>query len=204
KSYKQPQEPAEQEPAVQEPAVQEPAVQESAVQELAVQELAERKLAANLSCVFAKLVRMYNSIGLKKCKTKLVEIQMHLEDYSMCNQYYNQLIASNYFHHHLLNLNSQWYNPKWQVKSHDSETEYIEKQTCEIGIQVRKQLCEVGIQTSESIIQDLENYYKKCNTTNIDNRKCTCPNCNEKLDTLAALRAESTNESAQISNRTPN
>ncbi|CAG8670347.1 10182_t:CDS:2, partial [Racocetra persica] len=43
---------------------------------------------------------------------------------------------------------------------------------------------------------------KKCNTTNIDNRKCTCPNCNEKLDTLAVLRAESTNESAQISNTT--
>ncbi|CAG8774425.1 4213_t:CDS:2, partial [Gigaspora rosea] len=225
----------------------------------------------------------------------------------------------------------QRHNPKRQVESHDSETEFIEKQTCEIGIQVGKQLCEVGVQTSESIIQDLENYVillqeqlnkkiseiedlrkhldcaydyvveswecdqkinklsqelikqnndllfkwenrfsnqekrinsiiqiankeqlyyltpemrteceselnayllpilnelinekrnesntidtiiknqkgvgghskwcKKCNTTNIDNRKRTCPNCNEKLDTLAALRAESTNESAQI------
>ncbi|RIB30928.1 hypothetical protein C2G38_2052307, partial [Gigaspora rosea] len=45
-----------------------------------------------------------------------------------------------------------------QVESHDSETEFIEKQTCEIGIQIGKQLCEVGVQTSESIIQDLENY----------------------------------------------
>ncbi|RIB08259.1 hypothetical protein C2G38_2111524, partial [Gigaspora rosea] len=55
----------------------------------------------------------------------------------MCNRHYNQLIASNYFHRHLLNLNSQRHNPKRQVG---------------------KQLCEVGIQTSESIIQDLENY----------------------------------------------
>ncbi|RIB08136.1 hypothetical protein C2G38_2212373 [Gigaspora rosea] len=167
KSYKQPQEPAEREPAVQEPAVQ---------------ELAERELAANLPCVFAGLVGTYNSVGLKKCETKvptrhadsqtaknrlllynsffpeLVEIQTHLEDYSMCNRHYNQLIASNYFHRHLLNLNSQRHNPKRQVESHNSETEFIEKQTCEIGIQVGKQLCEVGVQTSESIIQDLKNY----------------------------------------------
>ncbi|CAG8737767.1 26417_t:CDS:2, partial [Racocetra persica] len=40
---------------------------------------------------------------------------------------------------------------------------------------------------------------KKYNTTNIDNRKRTCSNCNEKLDTLAALQAESTNKSTQIS-----
>ncbi|CAG8607618.1 3344_t:CDS:2, partial [Cetraspora pellucida] len=38
---------------------------------------------------------------------------------------------------------------------------------------------------------------KKCNTTNIDNKKRTCPNCNEKLDTLAALQAESANELIQ-------
>ncbi|CAG8775995.1 17364_t:CDS:2, partial [Racocetra fulgida] len=39
---------------------------------------------------------------------------------------------------------------------------------------------------------------KKCNTTNIDNKKRTCPNCNEKLDTLAALQAESANELIQL------
>ncbi|RIB23681.1 hypothetical protein C2G38_2170499 [Gigaspora rosea] len=39
---------------------------------------------------------------------------------------------------------------------------------------------------------------KKCNTTNIDNKKRTCPNCNEKLDTLAVLQAESANELTQI------
>ncbi|CAG8753426.1 20956_t:CDS:2, partial [Racocetra persica] len=39
---------------------------------------------------------------------------------------------------------------------------------------------------------------KKCNTTNIDNKKCTCPKCNEKLDTLAVLQAESTKELTQL------
>ncbi|CAG8832439.1 19743_t:CDS:2, partial [Gigaspora margarita] len=34
---------------------------------------------------------------------------------------------------------------------------------------------------------------KKCNTTNINNKKHNCPNCNEKLDTLAILRAEFAN-----------
>ncbi|CAG8783789.1 882_t:CDS:1, partial [Gigaspora rosea] len=43
---------------------------------------------------------------------------------------------------------------------------------------------------------------KKCNTTNIDNKKRTCPNCNEKLDTLAALQAESANELIQVDNIT--
>ncbi|CAG8812424.1 6107_t:CDS:1, partial [Racocetra fulgida] len=33
---------------------------------------------------------------------------------------------------------------------------------------------------------------KKCNATNIDNRKRNCPQCNEKLDTLATLQTEST------------
>ncbi|CAG8782936.1 46077_t:CDS:2, partial [Gigaspora margarita] len=39
---------------------------------------------------------------------------------------------------------------------------------------------------------------KKCNTTNIDNKKRTCPNCNEKLDILAILQAESASELTQI------
>ncbi|CAG8821902.1 6565_t:CDS:1, partial [Racocetra fulgida] len=43
---------------------------------------------------------------------------------------------------------------------------------------------------------------KKCNTTNINNRKCICPKCNEKLDTLATLQAESNNEFIQASNTT--
>ncbi|CAG8451077.1 5489_t:CDS:10, partial [Scutellospora calospora] len=128
------------------------------VQEPVAQEPAERELAANLPCIFSRLVSTYNSVGLKKCGTKLVEIQTYLEDFSICERHYNQLIASNYFHRHLLNLNSERYNPKRQVESHDSETEFIEKQTCEIGTQVEKQLCEVGVQTSDSIIQDLENY----------------------------------------------
>ncbi|CAG8800706.1 14606_t:CDS:1, partial [Racocetra fulgida] len=35
---------------------------------------------------------------------------------------------------------------------------------------------------------------KNCNATNIDNKKRTCPQCNEKLDTLATLQAESAKE----------
>ncbi|CAG8814946.1 31145_t:CDS:2, partial [Gigaspora margarita] len=41
-------------------------------------------------------------------------------------------------------------------------------------------------------------WYKKCNTTNIDNKKHNCPNCNEKLDILAILRAEFANEFTSI------
>ncbi|CAG8818553.1 24005_t:CDS:1, partial [Gigaspora rosea] len=38
---------------------------------------------------------------------------------------------------------------------------------------------------------------KKYNMTNIDNKKRTCHNCNEKLDTLAALQAKSANKLIQ-------
>ncbi|CAG8551857.1 6642_t:CDS:2 [Scutellospora calospora] len=44
---------------------------------------------------------------------------------------------------------------------------------------------------------------KKCNTTNIDNRKHICSKCNEKLDMLATLQAESNNEFIQASCRHP-
>ncbi|CAG8785516.1 20102_t:CDS:2, partial [Racocetra fulgida] len=32
---------------------------------------------------------------------------------------------------------------KWQIKSHDIEMEFVEKQFCEVGIQIEKQYCEV-------------------------------------------------------------
>ncbi|CAG8462429.1 19922_t:CDS:2 [Racocetra persica] len=43
-------------------------------------------------------------------------------------------------------------------------------------------------------------WYKECNTTNIDNKKCTCPNCHKKLDTLATLQAKSAKELARLNN----
>ncbi|CAG8769493.1 3856_t:CDS:1, partial [Dentiscutata heterogama] len=43
---------------------------------------------------------------------------------------------------------------------------------------------------------------KKCNTTNIDNKKRTCSKCNEKLDTLAALQAKLAIELTQVDNIT--
>ncbi|KAF0516133.1 hypothetical protein F8M41_017150 [Gigaspora margarita] len=42
------------------------------------------------------------------------------------------------------------------------------------------------------------NWCKKCNTTNIDNKKHNYPNCNKKLDTLAILQAEFANEFTSI------
>ena len=42
----------------------------------------------------------------------------------------------------------------------------------------------------------------KCNATNIDNKKRTCPQCGTKLATLATLRATSANESIVINNTT--
>ena len=42
----------------------------------------------------------------------------------------------------------------------------------------------------------------KCNATNIDNKKHTCPQCGTKLATLATLWATSANESIVINNTT--
>ncbi|RIB04263.1 hypothetical protein C2G38_2284631 [Gigaspora rosea] len=74
---------------------------------------------------------------------------------------------------------------------------------------ILKDLIAEKTQTTNIIDQSIKNqkgaagqskWCKKCNTTNIDNKKRTCPKCNEKLDTLAALQAESANELAQLKN----
>ncbi|CAG8567834.1 18165_t:CDS:1, partial [Racocetra persica] len=43
-------------------------------------------------------------------------------------------------------------------------------------------------------IRSQSKWCKKCNTINIDNKKCTCLKCNEKLKILATLHAESAEE----------
>ena len=79
----------------------------------------ERPQAKDLPCAFALLFPLYHHRGLKECETKksqtkrhastkklktrlslfndffpeLVEIQTHLEDYSICERHYNQLIV---------------------------------------------------------------------------------------------------------------
>ncbi|CAG8514844.1 36974_t:CDS:2, partial [Racocetra persica] len=47
-------------------------------------------------------------------------------------------------------------------------------------------------------VEGQSKWCKKCNTTNIDNKKYNCPQCNKKLDTLAALQAEFANENVQL------
>ncbi|CAG8447659.1 9273_t:CDS:2 [Scutellospora calospora] len=85
---------------------------------------------------------------------------------------------------------------------------------CEVSVQVNQETHEIEdlkkqldytydyVIESWERVQELSQskWCKKCNTTNIDNKKRTCPNYNEKLDTLAALQAESANEFAQLNN----
>ena len=82
----------------------------------------QRPKAKDLPCVFATFFEKYEGVGLleyetKKSQTKrymnseksksrlqlchtffseLVQIQMHLEEYSLCEIHYNQLIASDF------------------------------------------------------------------------------------------------------------
>ncbi|RIB16285.1 hypothetical protein C2G38_2038690 [Gigaspora rosea] len=350
-------------------------------------------LAKDLLCAFATLVPLYKNLGLLECETKslqtmrhassklsqdclplynnffpeLVQIQTHLEDFSLCEKHYNQIIVSDFLRQMLVSSNipkNRCNNQKRQINSNNFDNRIIEKQAryshetdvekniCEVGVQVNQETHDVGIQVSNitlesrvyllqlqlnskiNEIEDLKkqldyaydyvmeswervqelskinkeiteqnnvlkfssgsytkfvnwleslaieseplpegllflafdneqrgqhNYLdrgyntviyhtvmsfvalnmnkndltqfviapwlndsltdeeyeniknqkgaagqskwcKKCNTTNIDNKKRTCPKCNEKLDTLAALQAESANELAQFNN----
>ncbi|CAG8509776.1 15601_t:CDS:2 [Gigaspora rosea] len=97
---------------------------------------------------------------------------------------------------------------KWETR-YNSQKKRIDS-VIQIANQERQNdLIDEKTQTTNIIDQSIKNqkgaagqskWCKKCNTTNIDNKKRTCPKCNEKLDTLAALQAESANELAQLNN----
>ncbi|CAG8508705.1 17357_t:CDS:2 [Gigaspora rosea] len=214
--------------------------------------------------------------------SELVQIQMHLEEYSLCKIHYNQLIASDFLRQLLLNSNlpstsnrhgkRKVSNKFAEEQAHTEPAVTVEidvcnslqanKQTNEVAVQVSNETHKIGVQVSDNMLHTLEahinllqlqlnlkinevedlkkqleyaydyvieswdhelvvekndkfntidmtiknqkgtgshsKWCKKCNTTNIDNKKRTCPNCNEKLDTLAVLQAESANELTQI------
>ncbi|CAG8638605.1 10566_t:CDS:2, partial [Dentiscutata heterogama] len=255
----------------------------------------KRRPVYELPCALASSVSLHDSSGLLECETKerqtiwhadsnlaknrlplynsffpeLIQIQTHLEDFSLCEKHYNQLIVSDFL--------------RQQARTEHAYKIEVEKNTCEIGIQTdefsNKNTRDIGIQVTDNMSHTLENYInilqtqlsikmneienlqkqldyaydyviesweriqeinkinkelsdqnnalkycwenrynnqkkridsivqianyerqncKKCNTTNIDNKKRTCPNCNKKLDTLAALQAESANELIQL------
>ncbi|CAG8630794.1 16095_t:CDS:2, partial [Racocetra fulgida] len=172
---------------------------------------------------------------------ELIQIQTHLEDFSLCEKHYNQLIVSDFLRQVLTNANySQLSKNKRQAHSLDFENELVEKQahiehayeieveknTCETGTQTdeigNKITREIGIQVSDNMSHTLENYIhllqaqlsiKINEIENLqkqleyaydyvieNNKKHTCPQCNEKLDTLATLQAESTEELTQVDN----
>ncbi|CAG8830534.1 8491_t:CDS:2, partial [Gigaspora margarita] len=215
----------------------------------------QRQHAIEPSCTIAPLVSLYNNSGLLECKTKerqtkqhansklakscfllynsffleLVKIQTHLEDFSLCEEYYNQLVISDFLKQILLDSNYTELSKNRQNKQKQTHIEHadIKNNTCEIGIQTdNKETSKIGIQAFDNmshllkknlllkknekfntINQAIKNqkgtesqskWCKKCNSTNINNKKYNCSNCNEKLNILATLRAEFANEFTSI------
>jgi hypothetical protein len=154
-------------------------------------ESSQRPRAKDLPCALATLVSLYRSRGLKECETKksqtkrhasskesknglqtyhdffpeLVEVQAHLEDYSLCERHYNQLIASDLLRQSLLNpdqiypLRNSQKRFRHSIDNSDLDSISNPRTSHEIGIQVGGQPTrEIGVQVcTELTIQDLKN-----------------------------------------------
>ncbi|CAG8774432.1 17483_t:CDS:1, partial [Racocetra fulgida] len=130
-----------------------------------------------LPCTLAPSVSLHEGSGLLDCETKdsqtirhadsklaknrlplynsffpeLVQIQTHLEDFSLCEKHYNQLIISDFLRQVLLNAN---YSNKQNRQAYylDLENELVEKQARTehaYEMEVEKNTCEIGVQTDE-------------------------------------------------------
>ncbi|CAG8780894.1 9974_t:CDS:2, partial [Racocetra fulgida] len=134
----------------------------------------KRPNAKNLPCALATLVPLYKNLGLLECEIKnsqtirhadskkpksrlqlyndffpeLIQIQTHLQDFSLCEKHYNQL---------------------WQINSSDFDNEIVEKQartqyahktnvvqTNEVGVQANPETHEIGIQVADIMLHTLE------------------------------------------------
>ncbi|CAG8800257.1 15191_t:CDS:2, partial [Gigaspora rosea] len=114
-------------------------------------------ITKNLPCAFATLVPLYKNLGLLECETKssqtmrhasskllqdclplynnffpeLVQIQTHLEDFSLCEKHYNQIVVSDFLCQMLVSSNipkNRHNNQKWQINSNNFDNRIIEKQ----------------------------------------------------------------------------
>ncbi|CAG8771737.1 6750_t:CDS:1, partial [Gigaspora rosea] len=128
-----------------------------------------------LPCALASSVSLHDGSGLLECETKerqtiwhadsnlaknrlplynsffpkLIQIQTHLEDFSLCEKHYNQLIMSDFLRQVLTSSN---YKNKRQAHNLDLENELVEKQARTehaYEIEVEKNTCEIGIQADE-------------------------------------------------------
>ncbi|CAG8517829.1 12307_t:CDS:1 [Dentiscutata heterogama] len=107
-----------------------------------------------ITCVLASSVSLHNGSGLLECETKerqtirhadsklaksrlplynsffpeLIQIQTHLEDFSLCEKHYNQLVVSNFLRQVLTNTNYSQLSKNKQVHHLDFENKLVEKQ----------------------------------------------------------------------------
>ncbi|CAG8845082.1 5047_t:CDS:1, partial [Gigaspora margarita] len=162
----------------------------------------QRPKAKDLPCVFATFFEKYKDVGLLGCETKesqtiwhasseksknrlqlyhtffskLVQIQIHLEEYSLCEIHYNQLIASDFLRQLLLNSSlPSASNQRGKRKISNEFTEeqahtehavtneidvynslQTNKQTNEVAVQVSNKTHEIGVQISDSMLHTLE------------------------------------------------
>ncbi|CAG8787129.1 19737_t:CDS:2, partial [Racocetra fulgida] len=152
----------------------------------------EQPRAQDLLCVFASFFEKYKSLGLLECEMKesqiiwhadskkprdrlqlyhtffseLVQIQMHLRNFSLCEKHYNQLIISDFLHQILLssnlpsNLLSSLPSNLPNNRRKHAETE-AKINICNI-MQANKQTNEVAVQASNKTykIKDLKKQLK--------------------------------------------
>ncbi|CAG8601296.1 11044_t:CDS:1, partial [Cetraspora pellucida] len=158
----------------------------------------KRPNAKNLPCALATLVPLYKNLGLLECEIKnsqtirhadskkpksrlqlyndffpeLIQIQTHLQDFSLCEKHYNQLVASDFLHQMLINSNIPKNNrnkQKQQINSSDFDNEIVEKQartqyahktnvvqTNEVGVQANPETYKIGIQVADIMLHTLE------------------------------------------------
>ncbi|CAG8713113.1 17269_t:CDS:2, partial [Dentiscutata heterogama] len=148
----------------------------------------KRRPAYELPCALASSISLHNGSRLLECETKeqqtirhvdsklaksrlllynsffseLIQIQTYLEDFSLCEKHYNQLVVSNFLQQVLTNTNySQLSKNKQARVEHAYEIE-VEKNTCEIGIQTEETgnniTHKISIQVSDNMSRPLINY----------------------------------------------
>ncbi|CAG8619426.1 3912_t:CDS:2 [Gigaspora margarita] len=143
----------------------------------------QRRHAIELPCAIAPLVSLYEGSGLLECKTeehqtkwhadsKLAkvtfhfEIQTHLEDFSLCEVHYNQLVISDFLRRILSDSNYGQISKTRQNKQKQIYLEHadIKNNTCEIGIQTdNKETSEIELRVlfEDSVKEeDLDNKNK--------------------------------------------
>ncbi|CAG8472461.1 8126_t:CDS:2 [Racocetra fulgida] len=90
---------------------------------------------------------------------ELVQIQTYLEDFSLCEKHYNQLIVSDFFNDFDNEFGERQTRTQYTCDENTCEIGVqASAQTNEVGVQVNKETHEVGIQTFDTMLHILENH----------------------------------------------